>query len=57
MADQIDYSKLYQVQNEVLDVVFSEESIFYLTGGTCINRFYSEKIYSEYLDLFTNGNL
>jgi len=57
MENQIDYSKLYQVQNEVLDVVFSDESIFYLTGGTCINRFYSEKIYSEYLDLFTNGNL
>jgi len=56
MADQIDYSKLYQVQNEVLDVVFSEESIFYLTGGTCINRFYSEKRYSDDLDFFTNDN-
>ncbi len=56
MADQIDYSILYQVQNEVLNVVFSEESIFYLTGGTCINRFYSEKRYSDDLDFFTTDN-
>jgi len=44
------------VQNEVLDIIFSEESIFYLTGGTCINRFYSEKRYSDDLDFFTNDN-
>ena len=56
MAEPVDYSKLYLVQNEVLDIIFSEESIFYLTGGTCINRFYSEKRYSDDLDFFTNDN-
>jgi len=44
------------VQNEVLELLFSEESIFYLTGGTCINRFYSEKRYSDDLDFFTSDN-
>jgi len=56
MAERVDYNNLYQVQNEVLDIIFSEESIFYLTGGTCINRFYSEKRYSDDLDFFTNDN-
>lgn len=56
MAEPVDYNRLYQVQNEVLDIIFSEESIFYLTGGTCINRFYSEKRYSDDLDFFTNDN-
>jgi len=44
------------VQNEVLDLLFSEESIFYLTGGTCISRFYLEKRYSDDLDFFTSDN-
>ena len=56
MAEPVDYIELYQVQNEVLDLLFSEESIFYLTGGTCINRFYSEKRYSDDLDFFTSDN-
>ncbi len=56
MAKQVDFNKLYQVQNEILDIIFSKESIFYLTGGTCINRFYAEKRYSDDLDFFTNDN-
>jgi len=56
MAEQVDYKEFYLVQNDVLDILFSEESIFYLTGGTCINRFYSEKRYSDDLDFFTSDN-
>jgi len=35
----IDYKKLYMLQDRVMDIVFSAESIFYLTGGTCLSRF------------------
>jgi len=56
MAKPVDYKELYRVQDKILDIIFSEESIFYLTGGTCINRFYSEKRYSDDLDFFTSDN-
>ncbi len=54
--DNIDYKKLYKLQDRVMDVVFSAENIFYLTGGTCISRFYQEKRYSDDLDFFTHEN-
>ncbi len=50
----IDYKKLYELQDKVLKVVFETENEFYLTGGTCISRFYVEKRYSDDLDFFTN---
>ncbi len=50
----IDYKKLYDLQDKVLKVVFETEKEFYLTGGTCISRFYMEKRYSDDLDFFTN---
>lgn len=50
------YQKLYELQDEVLEVVFSVENIFYLTGGTCLSRFYQEKRYSDDLDFFTNNS-
>jgi predicted nucleotidyltransferase component of viral defense system len=50
----IDYKKLYLLQDEVLKVIFDTEHEFYLTGGTCISRFYKEKRYSDDLDFFTN---
>jgi len=50
----IDYKKLYLLQDEVLKVVFDTEHEFYLTGGTCLSRFYVEKRYSDDLDFFTN---
>lgn len=56
MAEPVDYKELYLVQNDVLNMIFTDESIFYLTGGTCINRFYSEKRYSDVLDFFTSDN-
>ena len=54
--DSIDYEKLYQLQDEVLEVVFGVENEFYLTGGTCLSRFYKEKRYSDDLDFFTNNS-
>lgn len=50
----IDYKKLYELQDRVLDVVFATEKMFYLTGGTCLSRFYHEKRYSDDLDFFAN---
>jgi len=52
--DSIDYKKLYRLQDEVLQVVFDTEYDFYLTGGTCLSRFYVEKRYSDDLDFFSN---
>ncbi|MBN2894472.1 MAG: nucleotidyl transferase AbiEii/AbiGii toxin family protein [Campylobacterales bacterium] len=52
--DSIDYQKLYRLQDEVLKVVFQTEHEFYLTGGTCLSRFYVEKRYSDDLDFFAN---
>ena len=56
MGGIIDYIELYKLQDKVLDVVFSAENIFYLTGGTCLSRFYKEKRYSDDLDFFTHYN-
>jgi len=56
-VDSIDYTKLYKLQDEVLDIVFDTESIFYLTGGTCLSRFFYEKRYSDDLDFFTHANI
>lgn len=50
----IDYNALYKLQDEVLKVVFETEHEFYLTGGTCLSRFYVDKRYSDDLDFFTN---
>ncbi len=50
------YQKLYELQDEVLGLVFGVENIFYLTGGTCLSRFYQEKRYSDDLDFFTNNS-
>ena len=52
--DSLDYKKLYALQDEVLGIVFAQEQIFYLTGGTCLSRFYQEKRYSDDLDFFTH---
>lgn len=52
--EHINYNELYRLQDEVLSLVFAEDTEFYLTGGTCLNRFYFEKRYSDDLDLFTH---
>ncbi len=52
----LEYKELYFLQDKVLDVVFTTEREFYLTGGTCLNRFYVEKRYSNDLDFFANNS-
>jgi predicted nucleotidyltransferase component of viral defense system len=52
--DMLNYSELYALQDKVMSLVFRTENIFYLTGGTCLGRFYVEKRYSDALDFFTN---
>lgn len=52
----LDYKKLYTLQDEVLSKVFGVENEFYLTGETCLSRFYIEKRYSDDLDFFTNAS-
>jgi predicted nucleotidyltransferase component of viral defense system len=51
----VDYKKLYELQDKILDILFTTEDIFYLTGGTCLSRFYQEKRYSDDLDFFADN--
>ena len=50
------YKELYALQDQVLNAVFAAESEFYLTGGTCLCRFYQAKRYSDDLDFFANDS-
>jgi hypothetical protein len=50
-----DYTQLYTLQDEVLKIIFSEKTSFYLTGGTALHRFYCNGRYSDDLDLFMQG--
>lgn len=50
-----DYAQLYALQDKVLKIIFTEETPFYLTGGTALHRFYCEHRYSDDLDLFMQG--
>ena len=34
------YPELFALQDQVLSTVFSVETSFYLTGGTCLHRFH-----------------
>lgn len=52
----LNFTNIYALQDKVLAVIFSTETTFYLTGGTCLNRFYHNRRYSDDLDLFTNEN-
>jgi hypothetical protein len=54
--DDIEYDKLYELQDSVLGIVFETEQEFYLTGGTALSRFYNAKRYSDDLDFFTNNS-
>ena len=51
----INYRTLYDLQDGVFNIVFSLNNSFYLTGGTCLSRFYWEKRYSDDLDFFTDN--
>ena len=48
----MDYVKLYELQDMVLDEVFKITKSFYLTGGTALHRFYYDIRYSDDLDFF-----
>ncbi len=48
------YKELYELQDKVMEVVFGLSNEFYLTGGTCVSRFYKACRYSDDLDFFTN---
>jgi predicted nucleotidyltransferase component of viral defense system len=48
------YEELYRLQDALLSVVFAEDVGLYLTGGTCLHRFYFDARYSDDLDLFTS---
>ena len=57
MAGIEHYQKMYTLQDQVLETVFTTESEFYLTGGTCLSRFYQAKRFSDDLDFFSNDSL
>jgi predicted nucleotidyltransferase component of viral defense system len=52
----VDFRALYAMQDRVLETLSTAATNFYLTGGTCVNRFFLEKRYSDDLDLFCNDN-
>jgi len=54
--DTVEYEELYALQDKVLAGIFAKETTFYLTGGTCLHRFYVHRRFSADLDLFTNDN-
>lgn len=56
-AEEIEFyeNRLYPIQDEVLGLLDQER--FYLTGGTCLSRFYFNHRYSEDLDFFFDGTL
>jgi predicted nucleotidyltransferase component of viral defense system len=47
-----EYLKLYALQDEFLNGMARIEGAWYLTGGTCLHRFYFNKRYSDDLDIF-----
>lgn len=52
--ENLDFKELYKLQDKVWDTIISHETEFYLTGGTCLNRFHYLGRHSEHLDFFTN---
>ncbi|MBF0389464.1 MAG: nucleotidyl transferase AbiEii/AbiGii toxin family protein, partial [Desulfamplus sp.] len=51
------YADLYIFQDKILDIIFSFDNLFYLTGGTALTRFHKyNHRYSDDLDFFTNKN-
>jgi len=44
MEEAIDYKYVYELQDQVLEIVRTVETPFYLTGGTALHRFYYQRI-------------
>jgi len=57
VEEKIEYSSLYKLQDKLLDIIFSLEHEFYLTGGTALHRFYYNLRYSDDLDFFSNNDV
>ena len=52
--DSINYKKLYELQDKVLDIVFEQENIFYLTDRYgSINSIANRKV--DYIENFLNN--
>ncbi len=49
--------EIYKLQDNILNIVFSIDNSFYLTGGTALHRFYYGYRLSDDLDFFTNSDL
>jgi predicted nucleotidyltransferase component of viral defense system len=49
--------KLYPLQDEVLKVIASLNTDFYLAGGTALGRYYLYHRYSDDLDFFVNNSV
>ena len=57
MEKEIEYNRLYSLQDRLLEIVFGLENSFYLTGGTALHRFYYNLRYSDDLDFFSNNDM
>ncbi len=54
-SGEVDFytNKFYPFQDEVFELIQSDE--FYLSGGTCLSRFYFDHRFSDDLDFFFDG--
>jgi predicted nucleotidyltransferase component of viral defense system len=50
------YKELYSLQDKFLSELYSQDSPFYLTGGTALSRFYLKHRWSDDLDFFVNND-
>ena len=55
--EEIDYQRLYLLQDKVLKLVADLDNDFYLTGGTALHRFYYDARYSDDLDFFVSSGV
>ncbi len=55
-SSDIDYKKLYRLQDKFLVWWAKLKQPFYLTGGTALGRFYLDHRYSDDLDFFVNSD-
>ena len=55
--EEIDYQKLYLLQDKILKLVTNLDNDFYLTGGTALHRFYYDARYSDDLDFFVSSGV
>ena len=56
MPEKYYRNKLYPFQDDVLHLVQTVDSSFYLTGGTVLSRCYLHHRYSDDLDFFVNAD-